>query len=55
MPIEDDLFAPHIIYGERGCLKRRLRRLFQQELVGAVLIVCDVGTALRLPRCIPIR
>jgi hypothetical protein len=55
MPIEDDLFAPHIIYLERGRLDRRLRRLFQQELLGAVLIVCGWCAVLCLPRRIPIR
>jgi hypothetical protein len=55
MPIENDHFAPHIIYGKRGCLKRHRRRLFQQELLRYVLIVGNGGALFRLPRCIPIR
>ena len=55
MPIEDDLFAPHIIYFIRWCLLRYRSHLFQQKLVGTVLVVGDGDAMLCLPRRIPIR
>ena len=54
MPIEDDLFAPHIIYFEGWCLLRYRSHLFQQKLVGTVLVVSDRSAVLCLPRRIPI-
>lgn len=54
MPIENDHFAPHIIYGQRRCLEQRRRRLFQQKLIGTVLMFGDWRAGFRLPRCIPI-
>ena len=54
MPIEDDLFAPHIIYFEGWCLLLYRSHLFQQKLVGAVLVVGNRSAVFCLPRCIPI-